>query len=48
MALKAVLIAPDGETVATEDGEIVPGVTATMRPDVFKIEIKEGKDDGRI
>lgn len=42
---KRLIIAPDGATVATEDGEIVPGVTATNRPDVFKVEIMEGKDD---
>lgn len=45
---KQLVIAPDGETVAMEDGEIVPGVKAVQRPEVFKIEIKEGKDDGRI
>lgn len=42
---KKLVIAPDGATVATEDGEIVPGVTATNRPDIFKIEIREGNDD---
>lgn len=45
---KRLIIAPDGETVATEEGEIVPGIKAIQRPEVFKIEIKEGKDDGRI
>ena len=45
---KQLVIAPDWETVATEDGEIVPGVKAIPRPEVFKIEIKEGEDDGRI
>ena len=45
---KRLIIATDGETVATEDGEIVPGVKAVQRPDVFTIEIKEGEDDGRI
>ena len=38
---KQLVIAPDGETVATEDGEIVPGVKAIQRPDVFRVEIKE-------
>ena len=45
---KRLIIAPDGETVATEDGEIIPGIKAIQRPEVFKIEIKEGEDDGRI
>lgn len=35
------VIATDGETVATEDGEIVPGVKAVQRPEVFRVEIKE-------
>lgn len=35
------VIAPDGETVATEDGEIVPGVKAIQRPEVFRVEMKE-------
>lgn len=38
---KQLVIAPDGETVATEDGDIVPGVKAIQRPDVFRVEIKE-------
>lgn len=38
---KRLIIAPDGETVATEDGEIVPGVKAIQRPEVFRVEIKE-------
>ena len=38
---KQLVIAPDGETVATEDGEIVPGVKAVHRPDVFRVEMKE-------
>ena len=35
------VIAPDGETVATEGGEIVPGVKAIQRPEVFRVEMKE-------
>ena len=38
---KQLVIAPDGETVATEDGEIVPGIKAAQRPEVFRVEIKE-------
>ena len=38
---KRLIIAPDGETVATEDGEIVPGVKAVQRPEVFRVETKE-------
>ena len=38
---KQLVIAPDGETVATEDGEIVPGVKAIQRPEVFRVEMKE-------
>ena len=38
---KQLVIATDGETVATEDGEIVPGVKAIHRPEVFRVEIKE-------
>lgn len=38
---KQLVIAPDGETVATEDGEIVPGVKAVQRPDVFRVEMNE-------
>ena len=37
---KLVTISPDGEHVMTEDGEIVPGVTVTIRPDIFKVEIE--------
>ena len=37
---KIVSITPDGAHVATEDGEIVPGVTVTQRPDVFKVEME--------
>lgn len=32
-------VTPDGANVATDDGEIVPGVTVTPRPDVFKVEM---------
>ena len=38
---KRLIIATDGETVATEDGEIVPGVKAVQRPEVFRVEMKE-------
>ena len=38
---KRLIIAPDGATVATEDGEIVPGVKAIQRPEVFRVEMKE-------
>ena len=37
---KVVNITPDGLHVATDDGEIVPGVTVTPRPDVFKVEME--------
>lgn len=42
---KQLVIAPDWETVATEDGEIVPGVKAIPRPEVFRVEIKEDTDN---
>lgn len=42
---KQIIIAPDGETVATEEGEIIPGIKAIQRPEVFRVEIKEEKDD---
>ena len=35
-----VTVTPDGMHVATDDGEIVPGVTVTPRPDVFKVEME--------
>jgi hypothetical protein len=38
---KVVNITPDGLHVATDDGEIVPGVIVTPRPDVFKVEMGE-------
>ena len=38
---KLVTITPDGAHVATDDGEIVPGVTVTQRPDVFKVEMED-------
>lgn len=38
---KVVNITPDGEHVMTDDGEIIPGVTVTQRPDVFKVEMEE-------
>lgn len=37
---KVVGITPDGAHVATDEGEIVPGVTVTPRPDVFKVEME--------
>lgn len=37
---KVVTVTPDGMHVATDDGEIVPGVTVTPRPDVFKVEME--------
>lgn len=36
---KVVTVTPDGEHVATDDGEIVPGVSVELRPDVFKVEV---------
>lgn len=30
-----------GETVADENGEIIPGIKATERPDLFKVEIRK-------
>lgn len=38
---KVVSVTPDGEHVATDEGEIIPGVTVTQRPDVFKVEMEE-------
>lgn len=38
---KVVQLTPDGLHVATDDGEIVPGVSVQQRPDVFKIEMEE-------
>lgn len=38
---KVVNITPDGEHVMTDDGEIIPGVTVTQRPDMFKVEMEE-------
>lgn len=35
-----VTVTPDGQHVATADGEIVPGVTVEQRPDVFKVEME--------
>ena len=37
---KIVTVTPDGAHVATDDGEIIPGVTVTPRPDVFKVEME--------
>ena len=39
-ALKKV-VKVDGDHVVTDDGEIVPGVTVTARPDEFKVEVAE-------
>lgn len=36
---KVVNVTQDGLHVATDEGEIVPGVTVTPRPDVFKVEM---------
>jgi hypothetical protein len=38
---KVVSVTPDGEHVATDEGEIIPGVTVTQRPDVFKVEMED-------
>ena len=41
-ALKKVCsVTPDGEHVATDEGEIIPGVTVTQRPDIFKVEMED-------
>lgn len=42
--LKGMLvIAPDGETVTDDSGEIIPGLKAIQRPDVFQVQLsKEG------
>lgn len=37
---KGVTVTPDGQHVATADGEIVPGVAVEQRPDVFKVEME--------
>lgn len=38
---KVVSLTPDGAHVATDEGEIIPGVTVEQRPDVFKVEMEE-------
>ena len=38
---KVVNSIPGNDYVSTDDGEIVPGVTVTERPDVFKIEMED-------
>ena len=38
---KLVTVSPDGASVMTKDGEIIPGVTVTQRPDVFKVEMED-------
>jgi hypothetical protein len=30
-----------GSNVVSRDGEIIPGVSVTQRPDVFKVEVAE-------
>ena len=41
-ALKKICsVTPDGEHIATDEGEIIPGVTVTQRPDVFKVEMED-------
>jgi len=37
---KLVAMSADGEHVMMADGEIVPGVTVTIRPDIFKVEME--------
>lgn len=37
---KLVTVTPDGESVMDENGEVVPGVVVTQRPDVFKVEME--------
>jgi len=43
-ALKGTLTVMDG-TVADADGQIIPCVKATERPDVFKVELKKTKEE---
>lgn len=38
---KIVTVTPDGAHVATYDGEIIPGVTVTPRPDTFNVEMED-------
>lgn len=37
---KLVTVTPDGASVMDENGEVVPGVIVTQRPDVFKVEME--------
>jgi len=37
--LKKTLVV-SGETMVTEDAEVVPGITVASRPDIFKVEVK--------
>ena len=37
--LKKVLLV-DGSRMVTQDGEIIPGITVTERPDKFVVEVK--------
>lgn len=37
---KLVTVTPDGESVMDENGEVVPGVTVTQRPDVFEVRME--------
>lgn len=34
------VVTVDGDHVVTDEGEIIPGVTVTQRPDVFKVEVE--------
>lgn len=36
---KAVTVTDDGASVVDENGEIVPGVTVTIRPDLFQVDV---------
>lgn len=35
------VVTVDGDHVVTDEGEIIPGVTVTQRPDVFKVEMED-------
>ncbi|MBP5248659.1 MAG: host-nuclease inhibitor Gam family protein [Lachnospiraceae bacterium] len=37
-----------GETVCDENGEIIPGIKATERPSVFKVEIRKENNDEEV
>lgn len=38
---KLVTVTPDGASVMDENGEVIPGVAVTQRPDIFKVEMEE-------